>query len=93
MYNTEIKSYTNYIKLTEQHQRDATRTMYVNLDRVDRMVEMPKGTRLYFGKDMIDVLEDIDHILGNESALVITDKEDENVGRRNEDGRVSNPAK
>ena len=85
--------YNKFIKLTERHQRDSTRTIYVNLLNVNLITGHNGGARLFIGSNMSmnDVLETPEKILGLEAPVVLTDKV-ENAGSRNEDGRVSNPA-
>lgn len=85
--------YNNFIKLTEQYRRDDTRTIYVNPAHIEMATSIDGKTRLWIGRSIIiDVLEPLTAIIDPNNAVVLTDKV-EDVGNRNEDGRVSNPAK
>jgi hypothetical protein len=80
-------------KLTEQSTRDHTRSVYFNMDRVDRVYSNGIGCRLAIGTNLYDVTEKLEAVLDIPETVVITDK-DEPVERSsgNEDGRVANPA-
>lgn len=81
--------YNNYIKLTEQHTRDKTRTIYANLDKMYMIAENGKGSRLFFDAVMVDVLETPAQVMDIQT-IVITDKEEVD-GRSRDEGVVENP--
>lgn len=83
--------YNKFIKLTERHQRDSTRTIYVNLLNVNLITEHNGGARLFIGSNMSmnDVLETPEKILGLEAPVVLTDKSEDS--NKKEQAKVANP--
>ena len=80
-------------KLTEQFNRDNTRTSYINLDQVIMATTFENKIRLYTNSGMIiDVLEPIEQVIDVEEVITLTDKDKTDGGSRNENGWVSNPA-